>query len=195
MFDFYNLRSANQLWDLSLFSKLEKIKNDTITNAEETAVRLGLYLTGSVNCIPAPKIHFTQYTLKSVNVGAPRWLSPLIVWLLISAQVLISVSWVQAPCWRATYKRKKERKKYSNVDACASRKLANVLYIVFIVTQNWKQPVWGTRVAQLSICFLLRSWSQSAGIEPCIRLPAQCRVRFSLSLCPSPCCAFSLSVK
>lgn len=65
------------------------MKNAAITHADKIAVRLGLSLTeaGGVICIPAPKIHFTQYTLKSVNV-----------------------------------------------DVCASRKLVNVSYMVFIVT-------------------------------------------------------------
>ena len=43
---------------------------------------------------------------------------------------------------------------------------------------------------QLSVCLLLRD----PGIEPCIRLPAQWGVCFSLPLCPSLClCPFSLS--
>ena len=29
----------------------------------------------------------------------PGWLHWLSIWLLVSAQVMISVSWVQAPCW------------------------------------------------------------------------------------------------
>ena len=45
----------------------------------------------------------------------------------------------------------------------------------------------------LSICLWLGSWSQSPGIKPCIGLPAQWGVCFSLSLCPSPCsCSLSL---
>ena len=35
---------------------------------------------------------------------------------------------------------------------------------------------------QLSVCLHPRSWSQGPGIEPCIRLPAQRGVHFSLSL-------------
>ena len=45
-------------------------------------------------------------------------------------------------------------------------------------------------LSQLSIGLRLRSWSQGLGIEPCIRLPAQWRACFSLSLCS---CSLSLS--
>lgn len=73
------------------------MKNAAITSADKIKVRLGLSLTvaGGISCIPAPKIHFTQYTLKSANI-----------------------------------------------DACAFRKLANASYMVFIVTQNLKQPTY-----------------------------------------------------
>ena len=37
-------------------------------------------------------------------------------------------------------------------------------------------------LSHLSVCLGLRSWSQDPGIQPCIRLPAQWGVCFSLSL-------------
>ena len=45
---------------------------------------------------------------------------------------------------------------------------------------KWGAPGW---LSQLSICLQLRSLSQGPGIEPCLRLPAQRAVCFSLSLC------------
>ena len=37
--------------------------------------------------------------LKKFSPGLPGWLRELSIWLLISAQVLNSGSWVLAPCW------------------------------------------------------------------------------------------------
>ena len=37
--------------------------------------------------------------------GAPGWLSGLSVWVLTSAQVVISQSWAWAPCWEASPER------------------------------------------------------------------------------------------
>lgn len=45
----------------------------------------------------------------------------------------------------------------------------------------------------LSVCLRLRSWSHGPGIEPCIRLPAQWGVCYSLSLCLLLCLSLSLS--
>lgn len=60
------------MWDPSSFCRLARIKNATITNADEIAVRWGLSFTkaGRVNYITALQINFTQCTLKSVSVGA-----------------------------------------------------------------------------------------------------------------------------
>lgn len=45
-----------------------------------------------------------------------------------------------------------------------------------------RTPRW---LSQLNVCLRLRSWFQSPGIQPHIRLPAQQGVCFFLSFCPS----------
>ena len=54
------------------------------------------------------------------------------------------------------------------------------LFLHSIENAPSRAPGW---LSQLSICLLLRSWSQSPGIKPCIGLPAQQRACFALSLC------------
>lgn len=64
--------------------------------------------------------HFPKWHLrKSIVLGAPGWLSQLSIQLLISAEVLISESWVQALRWAPGWvgsllkKKEKEKKKHS----------------------------------------------------------------------------------
>ena len=52
--------------------------------------------------------NFSQYRWGSwlktkIAQGVPEWLSRLSIWLLILAQVMISVLWDQAPCWALSW--------------------------------------------------------------------------------------------
>ena len=93
---------------------------------------------------------------------------------------------------------KKKKKKYEYFvhikDCVLSHSLIHTLnkYILndFNVKDIIRAPGW---LSRLSICLQLRSWSQVPGIKPCIGLPTQWGVCFSLLLCLCPACAISLS--
>ena len=76
-------------------------------------------------------INSEMHVESKVHSGAPGWLSQLILWLLISAQVFISGWWVQAPhwapCWSGSLLKTKQNKTKQNKTTTATK--TKTLYI------------------------------------------------------------------
>ena len=94
--------------------------------------------------------------------GAPGWLNRLSIRLLISAQLLISVSWVHALCWAPHWARSLLKKKLS-----------------------WKKKLSQGSPGGSVVEHRLQSrmWSWGPRIESHVRLPAWNGACFSLCLC------------
>ena len=77
-------------WGLSFFWRRMLCLNNPVTSGISRTCR------SRMGC---PSHRFVYLINKMFGKGAPGWLSQLSIGLLISAQVLISGSWVQAPHW------------------------------------------------------------------------------------------------
>ena len=92
---------------------------------------------------------------------------------------------------------KKKKKKYEYFvhikDCVLSHSLIHTLNKYILNDFNVKDIIRAWWLSWLSICLQLRSWSQVPGTKPCIGLPTQWGVCFSLLLCLCPACAISLS--